>query len=80
MRFITDEIAQEMQESIVNLMHHWRPNRDGSDYRCEFCTAEPPTDHEQIVHDDDCSGVKFMAALRRSVSANHTETYRHDED
>jgi len=70
MRFLKDSTVEDLIEQLENMMHHWHPNRDGSDYRCELCSAEPETDQVYtIIHRDDCPGIRLLDELRNSHDA-----------
>ena len=72
MRYISDEIANDMLEAIQMLMDNWSPDPQNADYRCEFCGERPPTNAGRIIHRKNCDGVRFKEALLRSESPDLT--------
>ena len=66
---LDDQIAEEMCNKILDLMHDWSPSDSYADYQCRFCCERPKTNHDSIIHSDDCDGKKFLAALTRTIDS-----------
>lgn len=65
---LTREQALEIYETIDELRCHWHPRRDGADYCCEFCQAQPPGDQNgPIVHADNCKGNQLQNMLSAAL-------------
>ncbi len=66
--YIDEEARGKIAYAIQELMHHFHPQRQGSDFRCEFCSQEPQWDRVRsmelpIKHRDNCEGNEILALL-----------------
>jgi hypothetical protein len=52
-----------MTERIRALMYYYSYNSQGSDYICVFCQNRGRGNDDQIEHEDDCEGEKFLKIL-----------------
>lgn len=64
-RTITLELdSGDLMYHTIRLMHFYIYNPQGPDYRCMFCSEEPPHNDGQISHKDDCFGQKILDAMK----------------
>lgn len=63
MRKISEETYDLLLETIIDGMYHWSPSSDFADWECIYCNRRPKTNHDSIVHDDNCEGNKLLQAL-----------------
>lgn len=60
------EDGRGLADKIRDLMYYYAYNRQGSDHICCFCSNRGRIGDDQIEHDDNCDGNKFLRLLERS--------------
>lgn len=64
MIILDEATADEMAETVRNLMCHYHYNPNSSDFVCEFCYEHARTNTDlNINHRADCAGIKYLAIL-----------------
>jgi len=57
------DFLRELCMQIVELMRTYHYNSNGSDYECAHCFLRPRSNPDEIIHKDDCIGLKCLAWL-----------------
>ncbi len=62
---IPRDLANELLNETHNLMFHWSPCDNDSDYICEFCGNRAKTNNAiTITHRTNCLGPRLLEALK----------------
>jgi hypothetical protein len=67
---LTEDQAGDLHNIITDLMHHWHPSSQTSDYCCEFCCNTANTNHGTVTHCDDCDGTKFLKIINDQLEGS----------